>query len=179
MKVFISQPMKNLTTEQIIFNRKQTIKQLEDAGYKIVDSILSNNLYNTKISSLSYLAESLHIIAKEADVVYFMKGWEEVRGCRVEHICCKEYEIPTLYEEELTMSTNEYEKFCVASSIWELIEDEGEANKGYANFLCKYGDKLGPHTIKEIKEIMSEEIKHIATLQKIAEELTGVKIEVH
>lgn len=77
------------------------------------------------------------------------------------------------------MDSKELDKFCIASSIWALIEDEGEANKGYAEFLAQFGDRLGPETISKIKEIMSEEIKHIDMLQEMALELTGVKMEVH
>lgn len=75
---------------------------------------------------------------------------------------------------------NKYvDKFQVASVIWALIKDEGEANQGYAAFLACYGTLLGPNMIKDIKEIMSEEIKHIDMLQKMAEELTGIKMEIH
>ena len=52
-KVFISQPMRNRTNEEI---EEESIKLLS-----------------------------------EADIVIFAKGWEEARGCIIEHECCEKY----------------------------------------------------------------------------------------
>ena len=37
-------------------------------------------------------AESLELLST-ADLVYFAKGWEEARGCRIEHMCAVQYEL--------------------------------------------------------------------------------------
>lgn len=65
-----------------------------------------------------------------------------------------------------------YEAAC---GLWELIEDEAEANKGYARFLSKYD--IQPDVEEKIRHIMAEEYKHTCDLLKIAEELTGIKAE--
>lgn len=67
--------------------------------------------------------------------------------------------------------------YSIANMIWELIEDEGEANKGYAAFLSMYGNNLLDEDREIIKNIMSEEYKHTCDLLKMAERLTGIKAE--
>ena len=44
---------------------------------------------------LKYLAKSLEAIA-DVDVVYFIHGWNDARGCKIEYECCKAYGIPTI-----------------------------------------------------------------------------------
>jgi len=41
---------------------------------------------------LHYLAKSLEYLA-EADIAYFVPGWENARGCKLEHQCAVEYGI--------------------------------------------------------------------------------------
>ena len=86
-KVLISQPMKGLSTEQIKTNREQ------------LDSIFDfEDIENIKNKPLHYLAKSIKLIAEEADAVYFMEGWEQARGCVIEHAACLAYGIPVYYE---------------------------------------------------------------------------------
>lgn len=100
-KIFISQPMNGLTNEQINAYRERTVKVLTDKGYEIIDSVFDfEDVENVKNKSLFYLSKSLELIAKEANYVYFMDGWEDARGCRLEHECCKEYSIPIMYAKD-------------------------------------------------------------------------------
>ena len=41
---------------------------------------------------LHYLAKSLEYLA-EADIAYFVPGWENARGCKIEYLCAVEYGI--------------------------------------------------------------------------------------
>ena len=98
MKVVISQPMKGLTEEQIRLDRSQVVKALEAEGYTILETIFNFNLTDSiKHQPVYYLGESLKKLS-EADVVYFMKGWENARGCIIEHETCIRYGIPTIEE---------------------------------------------------------------------------------
>lgn len=98
-KVLISQPMKGLSTEQIKANRKQAVEIVTANGYEVLDSIFNfEDIENVKNKPLYYLAKSIKLIAKEADAVYFMEGWEQARGCVVEHAACLVYDIPIYYE---------------------------------------------------------------------------------
>ena len=49
-----------------------------------------------KKSPLYLLGKSLELLA-EADIAIFGSGWEQSRGCRIEHTCCEEYGIPMEY----------------------------------------------------------------------------------
>ena len=92
MNVIISQPMKGKTEEQIRTERAETVKQLEAAGYKVVDTVFPDFTDAGNIP-LKYLAKSLEAIA-DADMVFFMPGWEAARGCRIERQCCIDYGVP-------------------------------------------------------------------------------------
>ena len=98
-KVLISQPMKGLSTEQIKINRKQAVETVIVNGCEVLDSIFDfDDIENIKNKPLYYLAKSIILIAEKADAVYFMKGWEQARGCVIEHAACLAYGIPIYYE---------------------------------------------------------------------------------
>jgi Asp-tRNA(Asn)/Glu-tRNA(Gln) amidotransferase A subunit family amidase len=90
MKAIISQPMKGKTEEQISAERSETVKQLEGRGYEVVNTIFPN--FSNQGNPLKYLSKSIEAIA-DADLVVFMPGWENARGCRIEHQCCADYGI--------------------------------------------------------------------------------------
>ena len=99
MKIFISQPMKGLTEEQIRKNRKEVVDLLEAYGHTIIDSVFPDfNSSTIKNTPLYYLGMSLQLIAEEADAVYFMDGWSGTRGCKMEYKACKEYGVQILHE---------------------------------------------------------------------------------
>lgn len=99
MKIFISQPMKDKTDEQILAERNrviETIKQkFNTTDVEIIDSFMQGAPHDAK--PLWFLGKSLQFLS-EADVAYFVKGWNEYRGCKIEHTCAKEYNIETIEE---------------------------------------------------------------------------------
>lgn len=44
---------------------------------------------------LWYLGHALQILS-EADIVFFGEGWENVRGCKIEHACAEAYGIQAI-----------------------------------------------------------------------------------
>ena len=99
MKVFISQPMKDLSDEEILKVREDaielaTIALRSSEGVEIIDSFFQSAPTDAK--PLWYLGKSLELLST-ADICIFVKGWENARGCKIEHECCKQYGIPTLY----------------------------------------------------------------------------------
>ena len=93
MKVMISQPMRGKTEEQIRDERKELIKQLESEGYEVIDTIIDDFIEGEGNNyAIRCLAKSIEFIAN-VDAVVFMTGWEEARGCVVEHYIAKEYGI--------------------------------------------------------------------------------------
>lgn len=47
---------------------------------------------------LYYLAKSLEVMTN-CKVAYFCKGWENARGCRLEHDAAKAYGLEIIYEK--------------------------------------------------------------------------------
>jgi Asp-tRNA(Asn)/Glu-tRNA(Gln) amidotransferase A subunit family amidase len=92
MKAIISQPMKGKTEEQIRAERAEAVKELEAKGYEVVDTVFPDFANQGNIP-LKYLAKSIEAIA-DVDFVFFMAGWEDARGCRIERQCCADYGVP-------------------------------------------------------------------------------------
>lgn len=90
-KLFISQPMKGKTDEEILAVRQKAIesaKRLLGEEVEVIDSFFQNAPTDAK--PLWFLGKSLELLA-DADVAFFAKGWEEARGCRIENTCAIEY----------------------------------------------------------------------------------------
>lgn len=94
--IFISQPMRGLTDDEILANRNKAINEAklhfaEDDNIVVIDSFLKDyDPGTTKCTALMYLGKSLQLMSN-ADAVCFAPGWEDARGCRIEHECAKEY----------------------------------------------------------------------------------------
>lgn len=87
MKVMISQPMRGKTNEQIIEERTEIVKMLEDEGHKVINTLFDLSEGKTPVH---YLAKSIEAIA-DVDAVVFMPGWQQARGCRIEYQVATEY----------------------------------------------------------------------------------------
>lgn len=92
MKVFISQPMGGLSETEINIKRKIVIIKIKTKYGEDVE-ILDTNFNFPGKNALYYLGKSLELLSV-ADLAYFVDGWENYRGCRVERRCCEEYNIP-------------------------------------------------------------------------------------
>ena len=93
-KLFISQPTKDRTQEEIMAERKELIQKAK-AKYGEEIEILDSYFANFNGNALAFLGKSLEVLSK-ADVALFGKGWENARGCKMEHLACKEYGIETI-----------------------------------------------------------------------------------
>lgn len=100
-KLFISQPMKGKTDEEIKKERQEALLQAaKKCGEEVelIDSFFENAPHDAK--PLWFLGKSLELLSA-ADIAYFAKGWENARGCRIEHECAKEYGIDRIEESEV------------------------------------------------------------------------------
>lgn len=92
-KLFISQPMKDKTDEEIKAERKLAIEKAQEVvgeEVEVIDSFFENAPHDAR--PLWFLGKSLELMAG-ADIVYFAKGWENARGCKIEHECAVQYGI--------------------------------------------------------------------------------------
>lgn len=90
-KVFISQPMRDKTDEQIKEEREAALKRLRREYTEpmvLIDSFFEEAPHDA--SPLWYLGESIKLLG-EADYVFFCKDWEKYRGCTIEHECAVRY----------------------------------------------------------------------------------------
>jgi hypothetical protein len=95
-KLFISQPMRGKTDEEILKEREKAVASAEKhLGEKVevIDSFFRNAPAEAK--PLWFLGKSLELLST-ADVAYFAPGWEEARGCRIENTCAIEYGITVI-----------------------------------------------------------------------------------
>ena len=87
MKIMISQPMRGKTEEQIREEREALVKRLQEEGHEVIDTVLD---ISENKSPIYYLSKSIELLDK-ADGVVFMKGWQEARGCRIDHQVAGDY----------------------------------------------------------------------------------------
>lgn len=92
-KLFISQPMNGKSDEEILAVRAKAIeeaKEMVQCDVEVIDSFFQDAPVEAK--PLWYLAKSIELLA-EADIAYFAEGWDEARGCKIEHECAVQYGI--------------------------------------------------------------------------------------
>ena len=101
INVFISQPMAGRTDDEILKEREQAILKIKNVikedDVHIIDSFFEQNA-PADANPLWYLGCSIIKLAY-ADVAYFCKGWNDTRGCRIEHKCAEEYNIEIIEEQ--------------------------------------------------------------------------------
>lgn len=102
----ISQPMNGLTEEQIINAQNKFLEYGKKENFEVVNTYFQDEWYsNESMSSrgviqipLCFLAKSLEYMS-QCNIVYFAKGWENARGCKIEHEVALQYGMEIIYEE--------------------------------------------------------------------------------
>lgn len=69
------------------------------------------------------------------------------------------------------------EEYALFSEIESNIADEAEARKGYYIIMEKYFDLLTDAEINDLREIISEELKHSVMLDKMIRRRNGIIAE--
>lgn len=105
-KAMISQPMGGKTDDEIVSTRDRALMALEQRGYSTVNTLFADEWYSSEAIvergvvqiPLCFLAKSLEKMSL-CHAAYFCKGWENARGCRIEHEAAKAYGLEIIYEE--------------------------------------------------------------------------------
>ena len=105
-KAMLSQPMAGKSEEEIIATREKAIKALEEKGYEVVNTLFTDAWYSKDQMTLRgvvqiplcFMAKSLENMSR-CHAAYFCKGWEDARGCRIEHAAAIAYGLEVIYEE--------------------------------------------------------------------------------
>lgn len=96
MKIFISQPMKGFSEEEIRYNREKAIEKIKRLYCNDVEII--DNYFDSDEKPLFKLGKSIELLSK-ADIIYLCKGWNKARGCKIEYMCASDYDIKIIFEE--------------------------------------------------------------------------------
>ena len=92
-KLFISQPMKDKSNDEILKEREKAIaaaRKYLGEDVEVIDSFFKDAPHDAK--PLWFLGKSLELLST-ADIAYFAKGWNSARGCKIEHDCAVAYDI--------------------------------------------------------------------------------------
>ncbi len=104
-KAMLSQPTGGKSQDEIIATRKRAIKALEARGYEIVNTLFTDEWYSKgKMEERGVVQIPLCFLAKSLEnmslchAAYFCNGWENARGCKIEHDAAKAYGLEIIYE---------------------------------------------------------------------------------
>lgn len=106
-KAMVSQPMGGKTEAEIIADRERAINYLESQGYEVVNTFFTDEWYNAENMKergvvnipLCFLAKSLESMSK-CHVTYFVHGWENARGCKIEYAAAVAYGLDIIEEDK-------------------------------------------------------------------------------
>jgi len=104
-KAMISQPIVGKSYEEVVVTRDKAIQILKDKGYLIVNTSFIDGPQNRDHMKMrgivqvpiALLSESLDIMSK-CHAVFFCKGWEYDRSCKIQHAIAINYNLKILYE---------------------------------------------------------------------------------
>ena len=98
MKVFVSQPINELSDEEIKQEKEKIKIFLNKKFYycdiEIIDSFFENAPRDAKPAW--YLGEAIKLLST-ADLLYLAKNWEDTRDCWIERQVAFDYGIPIMY----------------------------------------------------------------------------------
>lgn len=105
-KAMISQPMAGKTDEEIAAARDLAVAKLRQMGYEVVNTLFTDEWYSDDAMEergvvqvpLCYLAKSLENMSL-CHAAYFVKGWKDARGCKIEHEAATAYGLEVIYEQ--------------------------------------------------------------------------------
>ena len=95
-KLFISQPMRGKSNDEILQARNEAIvraRNIANEEIEVIDSFFQDAPVDAK--PLWFLGKSIELLST-ADFAYFAEGWESTRGCVIEHECAVRYGIPII-----------------------------------------------------------------------------------
>lgn len=104
-KIMISQPMNGKTDEEIIETRDRFLVFAKANNLEVVNTLFTDEWYSKESMTnrgvvnipVQFLAKSIENMGM-CNIVYFTKGWELARGCKIEHDIALAYGFEIVYE---------------------------------------------------------------------------------
>jgi hypothetical protein len=107
-KIMISQPMNGLTDEQITETRNKFLSFAQKENFEVVNTYFKDEWFaKIELKSIGVIQVPMYYLAKSLEkmalcnAVIFAKGWENARGCQIEHEVALQYGLDILYEEQI------------------------------------------------------------------------------
>lgn len=104
-RAMLSQPMAGRSEDEIAETRERAVAALQERGYAVVNTLFTDEWYSRDAMErrgvaqipLCFLARSLDNMSR-CHAAYFCAGWENARGCRIEHEAARAYGLEIIYE---------------------------------------------------------------------------------
>jgi hypothetical protein len=104
-KAMLSQPMNGKSDAEIAEMRNRAIQVLEEKGFEVINTLFTDEWYSSEKMKergvvqipLCFLAKSLENMSL-CHAAYFCEGWENARGCKIEHEAAVAYGLEIIYE---------------------------------------------------------------------------------
>jgi hypothetical protein len=105
-KIMISQPMNGLTEEQITNAQNKFLEYAKKENLEPLNTYFKDEWYSQDSMNLRGIVQiPVFFLAKSIENMslchkaYFAKGWENARGCKIEHEVALQYGLDIIYEE--------------------------------------------------------------------------------
>ena len=105
-KAMLSQPMAGKTQEEITATREKAVAALKARSFEVINTLFTDEWYSKeKMEERGVVQIPLRFLAKSLEnmslchAAYFCKGWEQARGCKIEHDAAVAYGLDIIYEE--------------------------------------------------------------------------------
>lgn len=90
-KVFVSLPMNGKEKKQIIDEQIKILDEIDDLITEECSIEMLDTVFDARcMKPLECLGKTIMVLA-QADYVYFAEGWQNARGCVIEHECAEKY----------------------------------------------------------------------------------------
>ena len=104
-KIMVSQPINGFTEEQIVETRNRFLQFAKKENLEVVNTYFQDEWYSKDAMAgrgvvqipLCFLAKSIENMSL-CHKAYFAKGWENARGCKIEHEVALQYGLEIIYE---------------------------------------------------------------------------------
>lgn len=180
-KLFVSQPMRGKTPEEITKERERMIAHARETVNDEIE-VLDTYYKDFNGNRVEFLGRSIGDLGK-ADIAIFAPGWENFDGCRCEHAVCEAYGIPHIHgvpaemtqEREAAILEAAITKHGTVPQVIVAIEEQAELIAAICKFLrhtlCGQYDKAS------VLAAMSEERADVSIMLNQLDMIFGDNIE--
>lgn len=98
-KIMISMPMANKNYIELLLKYQNYKRLLMEREFKVINTLFRYEKKEYINMPIFYLSKAIQAMSK-CDAVFFAKGWQKARGCKIEHEIAKQYGLELIYEKE-------------------------------------------------------------------------------